>query len=31
MLQHMENKFGIQATNGRPGELEALEKQAMDL
>jgi cAMP-dependent protein kinase regulator len=27
----MANKFGIQATNGRPGELDALQKQAKDL
>jgi len=31
MMQYMENKFGIQATNGKPGELKALQSQAAEL
>ena len=31
MMDFMEKKYGTQATNGRPGELEALKIEAKNL
>ena len=31
MLEHLEKKFGIEALNGRPGELKTLQSQVKEL